>query len=280
MSTPTRNHLRRTHGERGASLIMALVFISVFSLLLAGLAKFSDANLLASGGYRSQRATNYATDAALDAAVNRVAHDPSMGVDPAISPTDVCNATNNQTVLEQPGSGNTPKIVVSCQVASGSGSGEPAELGDSPPYALLTLGDRRTTQNNGTVSTTPGVRNTEPPPYNVSSDACNSESGGTYQEQGIRQNDTMWSGTWLIFFPTCGYEPDNFAWNVQGKVFSNSKVLINTPNAVPTIITDPNGVKGTIEARGGCSGTGFGGANTTCTDAGWDFTDGKGRDPG
>jgi len=281
MSTPTRKHLRQTHGERGASLIIALVFISVFGLILGALSGFADTNVRATGGYRSQRATNYATDAALESAVNRVAKTPSMGIDPAISPTDVCNPTNAETVLEQPALDDAPKIVVSCSVAADSGSGEPAELGGTPPYALLTLGDRRTTQNNGAVTTTPGVRNTEPPPYNVnSSDDCSGDSGGSYQETGIRQNETIMPGRWLFFFPTCGHEPDNFAWNVQGNIFSNSKVKVDTANAVPTMITNPDGVMGTIEARGGCSGTGFGGANTTCTDVGWDFGDNKGRDPG
>ncbi len=282
MSTPTREHLRRIHGERGASLIIALVFISVFGLILGALSGFADTNVRAGGGYRSQRATNYATDSALDSAVNRVAHTPSMGIDPTISPSDVCNPANNKTVLEQPAAGDAPKIVVSCSVAADGGSGEPAQLGDAPPYALLTLGDRRTTQNDGTVSTAQGARNTEPPPYNVnSSDDCAGDNGGSYQETGIRQNQTIMPGRWLFgIFPTCGYEPNNFAWNVQGNVFSNSKIKVDTPNAVPTMITDPDLVTGTIEARGGCSGTGFGGSNTTCTDPGWNFSDGKGRDPG
>jgi hypothetical protein len=282
MNNPTREQLRRTHGERGTSLIIALVFISVFGLMLAALGSFSEGNNLATGAYRSQRAANYATNAALDAAVNKVAHDPNIGVDPALAPTDACNPTNNATVMTQPATGSAPNIVVSCQVTSGSESGAPAELGSAPPYALLTLGDRRTTSNDGTVSQTNlGARNTEPPPYNVSSsDACSSDAGAGYQENGIRQNETVMSGRWLVFFPTCGSEPDNYAWNVEGNVFSNSKVQIDTPNAVPTVVSDPSGTKGTIEARGGCFGTGFGSANTTCTNPGWDLSDGKGRDPG
>jgi hypothetical protein len=35
-----------------------------------------------------------------------------------------------------------------------------------------------------------------------------------------------------------------------------------------------------MEARGGCVGSGFGAPDTTCTDAGWNFADGKGKDPG
>lgn len=290
MSTLNRDHLRRTHGERGASLVIALVFISVFSLLLAGLAKFTDANVAASGGYRSQRTVNYATDAALDAAVNRTAHDPGIGVDPALNPpNDVCNPTKNETVLSQPAAGKAPKIVVSCVVVSGSGSGEPAELGGPVPYALLSLGDRHTDVNNGNP-TSIGVRNTEPAPFNGNvspfaffsgfGDPC----GGDRAETGMRLNKTVYPWVFTIFgFPisaSCAEEPHAFAWNVRGNVFSNSKIVIDENNALPTQVLDPNGNRGTMEARGGCFGSGFGAPDTTCTDAGWNFNDGKGQDPG
>lgn len=276
MSTPTREHLRRTHGERGASLLIALVFISVFGLILIALGNFAGTGSTASGAFREQRAANYATDAALDAAVNRVAHDQNMGVDPTLAPSDICNPATGKTVLAQPAQGDAPKIVVSCSVAAGSGSGEPAELGDAPPYSLLTLGDRRTSQNDGTVATTQGVRNTEPPPYNVpSDDNCSGEAKG-YQETGIRQNRTVMSGSWLFgILPTCAYAPNTFFWNVRGDVFSNSRIQVDSTGAVPTMVSAPDGTTGTIQARGGCSGSGF-----VCTDAGWDFSDGKGKDPG
>jgi hypothetical protein len=266
---------RRRRSERGASLVIALVFISVFGLILIALGNFAGTGSTASGAFREQRATNYATDAALEAAVNRVAHDQNMGIDPSLSPTDVCNPATGKTLLAQPAQGKAPKIVVSCSVASGSGSGEPAELGDAPPYSLLTLGDRRTSQQNGTIATTQGVRNTEPPPYNVSSsDDCAGDNGGTYQESGIRQNKTVMPGRWLVFFSTCGTEPDNmFKWNVRGDVFSNSRIQVDTPGGGPQMVTAPDSTTGSIQARGNCSGI-------VCTDPGWDFSDGKGRDPG
>ena len=284
MSTPTRDHLRRSHGERGASLVLALVFISVFGLLLAGLSEFTGANSIATRGFRSQRAANYAADAALDAAVNRVRNDPNTGRDPALFPSDTCNAANGQTILKRSGSADSPTMVVSCVVVSGSGSGEPAELGSAPPYALLTLGDRRTDVNSG-APTSLGTRNTEPAPYNGNvstwfggSDPC----GASQPESGMRFNNTVWPGYEFFFFPVCAREPKTLAWNVQGNLFSNSKINIDNAYAVPTETTDPDGATGTIEARGGCSGTGFGGAGspTYCTDPGWNFGDGKGQDPG
>ena len=59
------------------------MFISVFGLLLGGLGGFADASSHRAHTGASD-ATNYATDAALDAAVNRVAHTPTMGLDPAL----------------------------------------------------------------------------------------------------------------------------------------------------------------------------------------------------
>jgi hypothetical protein len=291
MSTPPRTHLRRTRGERGASLIIALVFISVFGLILMALGDFAFTNVKASGGYRSQRATNYATDAALDAAVNRMRNEPTEGRDPALFPTDECNPANGETMLKRPGTGDEPTIVVSCVVVSGSGSGEPAELGSASPYALLTLGDRRTDVLAGTP-TSIGVRSNEPAPFNGNVTPYSWFSGfgdpcpGDRAESGMRLNKTVYPWVFTIFgfpiFADCAEEPSAFAWNVRGNVFSNSKIVVDTPSAVPTMIADPDTISGTIKARGGCIGSGFGaaGSDTYCTDAGWNFDDGEGKDPG
>ena len=67
---------RRMHGEQGVSLVLALMFIGVFGLLSVALLGFGDASVRADAGYRSQRARNLATDAALDGAINRVAQGP------------------------------------------------------------------------------------------------------------------------------------------------------------------------------------------------------------
>ena len=87
----------RLHGERGASLVIALVFLSVFGIVTVAILGFGDASLRASQGYRTQRAANYATDAALDGAINRVRHDTTIGRDPAVFTADMCNPANNQS---------------------------------------------------------------------------------------------------------------------------------------------------------------------------------------
>jgi hypothetical protein len=271
---------RRMSGQRGASLVIALAFMSIFGLLVAGLTAFSEASVSGSRGFRSQRTVNYAADAALDSAVNRVKADPTIGRDPELYPDDLCNASIGQTVVKMPADGDKPAITVSCQTEFGGGSGEANELGSRLPYALLTLGDRRTDGTNRSL----GVRSAEPGPYNGNvsswfggSDPC----GVPPQETGVAFNKVVYPGTQLFIFPTCASEPDAFSWNVTGNVFSNSKIVLadNAPNAVPRMVPAPGEAPGFIEARGGCFGTGFG-SLSNCTDAGWSFADGKGKDPG
>src|SRR3954454_17803130 len=93
---------RLRRGERGASLVIALVFISVFGLILLALGDFATTGSKATGALREQRATNYPTDSALESAGTRLTHHSNIGIDPALSPTDVCNPATGKTVLAQP----------------------------------------------------------------------------------------------------------------------------------------------------------------------------------
>lgn len=282
MSTPTRTQLRRTHGDRGASLIIALVFISVFGLLLMALGDFAFAGTKASGGYRSQRSTNYATDAALEAAVTKTRNDPEIGRDPDVDPTNICNPTSGETLLKMPATAGAPAMVVSCETQSGSDSGIPNEFGSPLPYSILTLGDRRT---DGTTRTL-GIRSQEPAPYNGnvsvfswfggSSDPCGSPS----PETGIGFNKKVYPYTSFFgLIKGCAPTEDhNYPWHVTGNVFSNSKIQLDETDAVPQEVPVSGQPTGFIQARGGCRG--LGASDALCTDAGWDFSDGKGKDPG
>ena len=256
-------HAGRLHGERGASLVIALVFLAVFGLVTVAILGFGDVSLRASRGYRSQRAANYATDAALDGAINRVRHDTTIGRDPAVFTADTCNPANNQAVYTQPATSTTPAMVVSCQIEADGGSGVPKDLGSNPPYALLTLGDRR---SDGSL----GVRNTEPGPYNgVGSfvDFC----PGNRQESGIRVNQAMSPIVAGLF---CLTAPDAAQWNVRGR-----HLLELEDRGRPGELGSGDDRAADRRDRhdqgaGGCSGTGF-----TCTDVGWNFADGLGQDP-
>ena len=199
----------------------------------------------------------YTSDSALDGAINRVRHNTTgpdaIGRDPQRYPADACNPANKKVVYRQDETGTTPAVVVSCQVEAGGGSGVPADLGSVPPFALLTLGDPR---SDGSI----GVRNEEPGPYNAGSfDLCAPDR----QEFGIRFN------TAVAPF-ACSLGVVTAPWQVRGDIFSNSKIRVDPSGSNPQPAPGS-----TIRARGGCSGSTILG----CTDVGWNFADGLGRDP-
>jgi hypothetical protein len=269
-------------GERGTSLVVAMSFLSIFGLISIAILGFGDVSLRATAGYRNQRAQNYATDAALQAAINRVRHDPSIGRDPGVYSSDVCNPTNTTSALINiPATSTSPAMVVSCQVESGGASGLPKDLGTNPPYSILTLGDRRTDQLNGTPllghTNDIGVRNTEPGPYNgVIDQGWGDPCGGNRQESGIRVNKSM-SPFFIFGYPIfCTTSEAASSWNVTGNVFANSPITLDEPNSGPVMVTAPDTTQGTIKARGGCVGTGL-----TCTNPGWGpLANNEGDDPG
>lgn len=62
---------RRVHrDEEGAALVMALVFLTVAGILVAALLSFADTNFRTTVAVQDQRSTLYATDGAVEAAVN------------------------------------------------------------------------------------------------------------------------------------------------------------------------------------------------------------------
>jgi hypothetical protein len=265
MSVERENH--RLEGEHGATLVLALAFLAIFGLLTVAILGFGDASFRATAGYRSQRAANYSADGALDGAVNRVRHNTSIGLDPAVVSSDKCNPANNQSIYTLPATSTQPGMVVSCEVQPGSESGLPNDLGTTPPFSILTLGDRR---SDGSI----GVRNTEPGPYNGTSSSLFNLCSGNRQESGMRFNNQVTPVDLGGLLSYCYTEPNTTAWNVQGNIFSNSRITVDPANAGPVMVGAPDLTTGTIKARGGCTGV------TGCTDAGWDFTDGQGKDPG
>lgn len=62
----------RCHGERGATLALALVIVTAVGLLVAGLARLATNSMLSTDSLRTQRALEYAAQGATDAAVQAV----------------------------------------------------------------------------------------------------------------------------------------------------------------------------------------------------------------
>ena len=62
---------RQATGEDGSSLIIALVFVVIFSLLVATVISFAEVGLKASRSFDDKAQSTYAVDGAVDAAINR-----------------------------------------------------------------------------------------------------------------------------------------------------------------------------------------------------------------
>jgi hypothetical protein len=258
-----RARRRPVRDERGATLVMALVFLSVFGLLVGVLLSLSDTSSRTASAYRDVRGRNHAVDAALDGAINKVKQDTTIGIDPEVSPTDVCNEDTGSTLFSLPADPATaePAMVVSCVVGAGSGSGVPKDLGSAPLNAVLTLGDKQT---NGTTQSL-ATRNNEPGPYNGTYSFLFSggECEANHQEQGIRENRSM-SPVLLNYIIGvvgigCTTASNASAWNVMGNVISNSTIVTDDSSAGPIVVppTDSGQPTGQIKAKYGCTGTGF-----------------------
>src|SRR4051812_41029874 len=270
---PNSRRRRRMRDERGATLVMALVFLSVFGLLVGSLLALGQTNSSTASAYRDVRGRNHAVDAALDGAINKVKRDPLIGIDPAVSPTDVCNADSGQTLFSLAGDAatNEPAMVVSCVVGRKSGSGVPKDLGSAPTDAVLTLGDRQTDGTNQSL----GVRNTEPGPYNGNySLFFGGNCDANKQEAGIRENQSMAPVLFFGFPVGCTNAPNVNPWGVTGNVVSNSAIVTDDAGDAnqgggPDIVPPPTvgAPTGQIKAKYGCTGTGFTCSSTAPTTA-------------
>ncbi|HEY2666202.1 MAG TPA: hypothetical protein VGK51_05140, partial [Actinomycetota bacterium] len=128
--------------DEGSVLVMALVFLSLFGLLVAAVLTFADASLRATLSTRDQRGTVYNSDGAADGAINYVRSNRSLGLDPAQYPGSSCGfvlpAVNPVTNTV---GGAVTGTLVTCQGLSGSGVTQTVGGGASnaPPKALLAL---------------------------------------------------------------------------------------------------------------------------------------------
>jgi len=103
--------------EQGGILIMALIFISVMGLVIGAVVQLAAVDIRNTSGTRTQRNVVYAADAGVQAAIN------------AYRQTSTC--------LGSPPVVNGTNVVVTCQVATSSGSGGAAT--NQPPLAVITL---------------------------------------------------------------------------------------------------------------------------------------------
>jgi hypothetical protein len=119
----------RLEGERGASLVLAIAFLGLFSVFIVALLGFAQAAFLSTVGVHEQGLRQYAASSAVDTAIQRVRANIDLGRDPAFGGPS-CD-------LSYPAVGDAPAVSVTCAGQPGSGDVQPGT--DAPPNAILTL---------------------------------------------------------------------------------------------------------------------------------------------
>ena len=120
---------RRPTGDTGASLVLALVFLTVVSVGAAALLTLAETGQLTTSIIRSQAKQLYSADGAMDRAITVVRENPTLGLaSPANCPTT--STTLNGVATE-----------VTCVAAPGSGAatGGSATNANLPKNAVLTM---------------------------------------------------------------------------------------------------------------------------------------------
>ena len=127
---------KRMHGQRGASLVIALAMLLVLGVVLSAVLAYANTNSRVSNTYRKQRVDRYAGDGALEAGINYVRGQALMGRDPDYAASDPPCVYNVPT--------DAGVVAVTCQADPGSGSGLPTDQGLVPNQAILATGARHT----------------------------------------------------------------------------------------------------------------------------------------
>lgn len=119
----------RAKGERGASLIMVIVFVMVFGLIGAAILDFANTGFDASESTVEVRNGQHAVDGAMEGAINAIRRSNSAGFagSPVACPTFEYDATD----------ASDPDVTVTCKALGSSTGGSDSTI---PEYAVLILG--------------------------------------------------------------------------------------------------------------------------------------------
>lgn len=126
----------RARSQRGSALMFTLIAIAVLGIIGVTLSGFANASLRTTESYDNVRETRYAADGAIKEAVNWIAKNDEVAVDPDYLPS----ANDDCVFHSDTAQGET--LTVSCETEPGSGAGIPPDPGIAPPESILLLGDR------------------------------------------------------------------------------------------------------------------------------------------
>jgi hypothetical protein len=134
-----RLHAMRERGnDRGATLLLALIIITVVALVTAGLLAFSDTSIRTTVALRDQGASAYDADGAASTAVNQIKNDKFNN----LSGQCVSSASGLSLPNFYPGTNGSAvaSAYVQCTPGPNDGAGgDPTQMNTSPGSALLTL---------------------------------------------------------------------------------------------------------------------------------------------
>ncbi|MCA1840849.1 MAG: hypothetical protein LC723_11070 [Actinobacteria bacterium] len=146
--TKLRERARGTH-EQGSALILALIFLLFFSLIIGAVLAFGDTSIRQTLAISSQRSAVYDADGAVEAAINNIRKNASLGRSGGACPTF--------TMTD--GNGTTTTVTCAGLAGSGASAGGAGSKGiDFPNFSLLTLGEFPITAEDGISAGSNGTK--------------------------------------------------------------------------------------------------------------------------
>ncbi|MCB1256167.1 MAG: hypothetical protein KDB26_03630 [Microthrixaceae bacterium] len=225
--------------QTGAALLIALAIMGLMSLTLAALLTFSATTSKKIGESRSSRVQRYEADGAIKAAVNWAKDQPTAALDPDLGIPSPCRYTDGE-------------VTVSCAAEAGSGSGRPADVGLTPPEALLMLGSRHNEPGPNNIAKCSGildlVGNWFTSGWASFTGQNNLGNVGRFEPSarfGSQLNDGFWS---------CGARTRSYQeFLVEGKVVAAGKIEVVSGGKLTAVKADKSVLAGGTVARYGCT---------------------------
>lgn len=120
---------RRSRGEEGAALLIALIFVTVFGVVISVVLSFADTNFRLTAATRLQRSTLYDADAAVESAIahyrqHSACPPAAAGPNTGQAVTVICTIDDSRALAPT----NAPKVAVAA-VGSAADDGVSAESG-------------------------------------------------------------------------------------------------------------------------------------------------------
>lgn len=229
----------RGQSQRGNTLLIVLALVGLMSLIIAALLTFSSTTSKRIASSKEMKVDRFSADGAIKAAVNWAKDQDSVAIDPDLGIGTDCIYTYGD-------------LTVSCAADAGSGSGQPNDVGQVPPEALLMLGARHNEPKPGNVAACSGIF-----------DAIGDWFVGAWQgftgtedlallgrtETSARFGSQLQDGFW-----SCGTRSRSYnEFIVEGKVVAAGQVEVVSGGKLTAVKADRTELAGGIKARYGCT---------------------------